>query len=63
MDGSTYFAKIDTSTGHIELDEEPMDEDGMDNPSSRPTNTPFNGGVSTDEKKHLSNFLKLKMES
>jgi len=40
-----------------------MDEDGMDNPSSRPANTPFNGGVSTDEKKHLSNFLKLKMES
>ena len=63
MDGLTYFAQIDTATGHIEMDEEPMDEDGMDNPSSKPQ-TPFaNASVSTDERKHLSNFLKLKMES
>lgn len=62
MDGLTYFAKIDTATGHIEMDDEPMDEDGMDNPSSKPQ-TPFsNASVSTDERKHLSNFLKLKME-
>ena len=62
MDGMTYFAKIDTATGHIDIDEEPMDEDGMDNPSSRPPNSPFNNGVNNDEKKYLSNFMKLKIE-
>jgi hypothetical protein len=45
------------------MDEEPMDDDEADNPSSRPQ-TPFsNGMVNSDEKKHLSNFLKLKMEA
>jgi len=63
MDGLTYFAKIDTATGHIEMDDEPMDDEEADNPSSKPQ-TPFaNGMVNSDEKKHLSNFLKLKMEA
>ena len=45
------------------MDEEPMDDEEADNPSSKPS-APFAGGmVSTDEKKHLSNFLKLKMEA
>jgi len=62
MDGLTYFAQINTATGHIELNKFPMDEEEIDNPSSKPP-TPFvDGMISTDEKKHLSNFLKLKME-
>jgi hypothetical protein len=54
-DGMTYAAKINTSNGHIEIDEKEIDEDmiGLDNQqgSSKPTTgTDFNN----QERKYLS---------
>ena len=50
MDGVTYFSpKIDTSTGHIEIDEEEFD---VESPPENKQNT-FGNNLTKDEKQEL----------
>lgn len=57
-DGMTYFAKIDTSNGHIEIDKEAMNEDDLVNESELPSRG-MNGSLSYDERQDLSKKFKL----
>lgn len=53
MDGMTYFAEIDTSTGHIVMDErEIVDETPAEN------SKPSFGGITTNEKNAMSDLFK-----
>ena len=53
MDGMTYFAEIDTSTGHIIMDEREFIEES----SSENTRTSF-GGITDSEKSTMGNLFK-----
>ncbi len=53
MDGMTYFAEIDTSTGHIVMDErEIVDESPAEN------SKPSFGGITINEKNAMSDLFK-----
>lgn len=56
LDGVTYFTKIDTSTGRMEVDEEQYDVEGP--PENQPFSPKNNGNINPDEK----NFLKKKFK-
>lgn len=53
MDGMTYSAKMNTSTGHIEIDAAAMNDDELVNESSMP-NRGFNNSFTSEEKNLLS---------
>jgi hypothetical protein len=53
MDGMTYFAEIDTSTGHIIMDEREFIEES----SSESNKSPF-GGITDSEKSTMGNLFK-----
>ena len=57
-DGMTYFSKINTSNGDIQIDESPLDDDDLE--IDMPTNKNKFNGIDDDEKKYLSKeFFKL----
>lgn len=54
VDGVTYGSRIDTSTGHIDIDDEELDLDVYEKSSPKPDNT----GIFEDEKEFLrSKFM------
>lgn len=50
-DGLTFGSKINTSNGHIEIYEQPLDDDGIEN-----GNNP--SGIDGDDKEYIKNFFK-----
>jgi len=58
MDGMTYAAKISTNNGHIEINQDSMNDDELTFETSTPisgSNKSFNSGLDKDEKAYLSN--------
>jgi replicative DNA helicase len=61
-DGITFFAKIDTSKGYIDIDETPIDmddEDEVEGGNKYSTKKPSDGGFDDVDKKMLRGKLKL----
>ena len=54
-DGMTFGSKIDTSNGHIEIFDTPLDDDGDEQEISWRNNP---GGIGEDDKKFIKDFLK-----
>lgn len=61
-DGMTYFAKMNTSNGHIEINEEAMSDDELVNESELPNFGLNNPNFNSDERRELHKKFKLTLK-
>ena len=61
-DGMTYFAKMNTSNGHIEISEEAMSDDELVNESELPSFGLNNPNFNSDERRELHKKFKLTLK-